>query len=220
MPATIEIKDNIAIITMDDGKANAINPAMLDALEAALDTAEKDAKAVVITGRENRFSGGFDLKMMMGSPPEEVIALVKRGGRLALRLYQFPMPIVIACTGHAVAMGCFILLSSDVRIGSAGPFKIGANESAINMVLPVFALELLKARISPRHLTHAAINANLFDPEGAVEAGYLDQVVAPENVLDTAIAAATALSVLTGPAYHSNKKLIRKHTLDTIAPTV
>ena len=220
MPATIEIKDNIAIITMDDGKANAINPAMLDALEAALDTAEKDAKAVVITGRENRFSGGFDLKMMMGSPPEEVIALVKRGGRLALRLYQFPMPIVIACTGHAVAMGCFILLSSDVRIGSAGPFKIGANESAINMVLPVFALELLKARISPRHLTHAAINANLFDAEGAVEAGYLDQVVAPENVLDTAIAAATALSVLTGPAYHSNKKLIRKHTLDTIAPTV
>ena len=220
MPATIEIKDNIAIITMDDGKANAINPAMLDALEAALDAAEKDAKAVVITGRENRFSGGFDLKMMMGSPPEEVIALVKRGGRLALRLYQFPMPIVIACTGHAVAMGCFILLSSDVRIGSAGPFKIGANESAINMVLPVFALELLKARISPRHLTHAAINANLFDPEGAVEAGYLDKVVAPESVLDTAVAAATALSVLTGPAYHSNKKLIRKHTLDTITPSV
>ena len=189
-------------------------------LKLQLDTAEKDAKAVVITGRDNRFSGGFDLKMMMGSPPEEVIALVKRGGRLALRLYQFPMPIVIACTGHAVAMGCFILLSSDVRIGSAGPFKIGANESAINMVLPVFALELLKARISPRHLTHAAINANLFDPEGAVEAGYLDKVVAPENVLDTAVAAATALSVLTGPAYHSNKKLIRKHTLDTITPSV
>ena len=220
MPATIEIKDNIAIITMDDGKANAINPAMLDALEAALDSAEKDAKAVVITGRENRFSGGFDLKMMMGSPPEEVMALVNRGGRLALRLYQFPMPIVIACTGHAVAMGCFILLSSDIRIGSAGPFKIGANESAINMVLPVFAQELLKARLSPRHLTHAAINANLFDPDGAVEAGFLDKVVAPGDVLAAAIAAATALSALTGPAYHSNKKLIRKHTLETIAPTV
>jgi len=220
MPATIEIKNDIAIITMDDGKANAINPAMLGALEAALDTAEKDAKAVIITGRDGRFSGGFDLKMMMGSPPEEVMELVKRGGRLALRLYQFPMPIVIACTGHAVAMGCFILLSSDVRIGAKGPFKIGANESAINMVLPVFALELLKARISPRHLTHAAINANLFDPEGAVEAGYLDKVLAPDDVLSTAIAAATALSVLTGPAYHSNKKLIRKHTLDTIAPSV
>ncbi len=220
MSATIEITNDIAIITMDDGKANAINPAMLDALEAGLDRAEKEAKAVIIAGREGRFSGGFDLKMMLGSPPADVLALVNRGGRLALRLYTFPMPVVIACSGHAVAMGCFILLASDIRIGAKGAYKIGANESAINMVLPVFAQELLKARLSPRHLTHAAINANLFDPEGAIEAGYLDQAVAPEAVLETAIAAATALSALTGPAYVSNKKLIRKHTIDIIKPTV
>lgn len=220
MTATIEIKDDIAIITMDDGKANAINPPMLEALNRCLDEAEKNAKAVVFTGRENRFSGGFDLKLMMSLPGEEVAALVKGGGRFAMRLYSSPLPIVAACTGHAVAMGCFFLLSSDVRIGAAGPYKIGANETAIGMVLPVFALELLKARIASSHLTQAAINAHLFDPEGAKDAGYLDQVVEAGVVLETAIATATALSALTGGAYHNNKKLIRKHTLGIVEPTV
>ena len=66
-PATIEIKDEIATITMDDGKANAINPTMLEALNACLDQAEKEAKALIITGREGRFSGGFDLKLVKRS---------------------------------------------------------------------------------------------------------------------------------------------------------
>ncbi len=220
MSASVEITNDIAVITMDDGKANAINPAMLEALNACFDQAEAEAKAVVLVGRDNRFSGGFDLKLMMSLPGEEVAALVKAGGRLALRIHAFPMPVVAACTGHAVAMGCFLLLASDRRIGAQGAFKIGANETAINMVLPVFALELLKARLDPRYLTDAAINAHLYDPDGAVAAGYLDQVVAPEAVLSTAVQAATELGALTGPAYHSNKKLIRAHTLATIEPSV
>ena len=220
MSATIEIRDGVAVITMDDGKANAINPAMLAALNACLDRAEKEAKAVVIAGRAQRFSGGFDLKMMTGAAPSEVIDLVKGGGRLAMRLYAFPMPVVAACTGHGIAMGCFLLLSCDVRIGAAGPYKIGANETAINMVLPVFALELLKARLSPRYLSDAAINAHLYDPEGAVAAGFLDRVTAEADVVETAFAAARELSVLTGSAFASNKKLIREHTLNAVAPTV
>ncbi|MEO1359047.1 MAG: crotonase/enoyl-CoA hydratase family protein, partial [Pseudomonadota bacterium] len=147
-PATIEIKDEIAVITMDDGKANAINPPMLEALHACLDQAQKEAKVLIITGREGRFSGGFDLKLMMSLPGEEVKALVDGGGKLAHRLFSFPMPVIAACNGHGVAMGCFILLSCDVRIGTAGAFKIGANETQINMVLPIFASELVKARVA------------------------------------------------------------------------
>lgn len=220
MPASIEFQDEIAIIRMDDGKANAINPTMLKALNHCLDEAEAKAKAIVLVGREQRFSGGFDLKLMMGLSGDEVAALVKGGGRLAMRLYASPVPIVAACTGHAVAMGCFLLLSSDYRIGSAGPYKIGANESAINMVLPVFALELLKDRISPRHLSHAGISAHLYDPEGAKDAGFLDHVVEGDAVFDNALAMARQLSAVSGPAYASNKKLLRKHVLDRVGPTV
>ena len=221
MSATIAIAEGIAIITMDDGKANAVNPAMVAALNACLDRAEREARAVVLAGRAQRFSGGFDLKMMAAAPREEVRELVRSGGRLAMRLYGFPMPVVAACTGHCVAMGVFLLLACDVRIGAAGGFKIGANETAIGMTLPVFAIELLKARLDPRHLTRAAVNAELYSPEGAVEAGYLDRVAdAGEVVLTAARAQAVALSALAGPAFAATKRLLRRHTLDVVAADI
>ncbi|MEM9053904.1 MAG: crotonase/enoyl-CoA hydratase family protein, partial [Pseudomonadota bacterium] len=215
-PATIDIKDEIAIITMDDGKANAINPPMLETLHACLDRAEKEAKAVIITGREGRFSGGFDLKLMMSLPGEEVKALVDGGGKLALRLYTFPMPVIAACNGHGVAMGCFILLSCDIRVGTAGDFKIGANETAINMVLPIFASELVKDRVADDYKTRSMIFAELFDPETAVKAGYLDHVVGADQLIATATGYAEALKPLTGSSLTGNKRLLREDTIAAI----
>lgn len=215
-PATIEITDEIAIITMDDGKANAINPPMLEALNACLDQAEKDAKVVIITGREGRFSGGFDLKLMMSLPGDQVKALVDGGGMLAHRLYSFPMPVIAACNGHGVAMGCFILLSCDVRIGTAGAFKIGANETQINMVLPIFASELVKARVADDFKTRSMVFGELFDPETAAKAGYLDRVVDVDALLDTAKATAEAIKPLSGSSLTGNKLLLRETTLATI----
>ena len=220
MSATLTIENEIAVITMDDGKANAINPAMLDALNAALDRAEKEAKAIVITGRPDRFSGGFDLKMMMGASPEEVRKLVMGGGALALRLFTMPMPVIAACTGHGIAMGCFILLGCDKRIGAAGAYRIGANETQIGMVLPVFALELCKARLNPLYMTESVIMGTLFSPEEAVTVGYLDQVTAPDQVLAEAMAEAERLKALPGAALAGNKKILRQPFVDVIAPTV
>lgn len=220
MPATIAIADGIATITMDDGKANAVNPALVAALNACLDTAEREAKAVVLAGRPQRFSGGFDLKMMAASPREEVTALVKSGGRLAMRLYGFPLPVVAACTGHCIAMGVFLLLACDIRIGTRGPYKIGANETAIGMSLPIFAIELLKARLDPRALTEAAILARLYDPDSAVTAGYLDRTEDASDLLAAATRTATALAALPGSALATTKRLLRAHTLDAVMPTV
>ena len=219
-PATIEIKDEIAVITMDDSKANAINPPMLEALNACLDQAEKDAKVLIITGREGRFSGGFDLKLMMSLPGPEVKALVDGGGKLAHRLYGFPMPVIAACNGHGVAMGSFILLSSDVRIGTAGAFKIGANETQINMVLPIFASELVKARVDQAYLTRSMVFGELFDPETAVKVGYLDQVVDAGALMATAKAMAEALKPLSGSSLTGNKRLLRETTLATIGASL
>lgn len=215
-PATIEINDEIAVITMDDGKANAINPPMLEALNACLDQAEKEAKVVIITGREGRFSGGFDLKLMMSLPGDQVKALVDGGGKLAHRLYSFPMPVIAACNGHGVAMGCFILLSCDVRIGTAGAFKIGANETQINMVLPIFASELVKARVADDFKTRSMVFGELFDPETAAKAGYLDRVVDADALLSTAKATAEAIKPLSGSSLTGNKLLLRETTLATI----
>ncbi len=190
---------------------------MLSALNAALNRAEKEARAVVIMGRPERFSAGFDLKLIANATPEALTQLVDDGGRLALRLFTFPMPVIAACTGHSIAMGGFLLLACDVRLGVRGDYKIGANESAINRVLPVFGLELAKARISPRYLTQAIVNAKLFDPDEAVLVGYLDQVGTSERLLADAIAIAEGLKALTSAVYARNKLLIREATINAIA---
>lgn len=216
MSVTLEMNGDVAVITMNDGKANAVNPALLEGLEAAMDKAEADAKAVVLTGKPGLFSAGFDLKLMNGASREEVTALVNRGGAFALRLYGNKLPVVAACTGHAIAMGVFLLAGCDTRIGAAGEFAIGANETVNGMTLPIFGIELPRARLDPRFLTEAIVQAKMYDPEGAVKVGYLDQVVEADKVLDTATGIAAQLGDLPNGAYAANKLLIRAQTIATI----
>lgn len=206
-----ELNDSVAVLQFDDGKANAVGHDLIDSMNEGLDRALKEAKAVVLHGREGVFSAGFDLKEIQKGP-DAAQALVGKGARMFLRMFTHPQPLVVACTGHAIAAGAFMLLSSDNRIGAAGDFKIGLNETAIGMTIPVFGQELAKARLDPRHLTRAYIQSQLYDPDGAIKAGYLDKVLPAEQVLDGALADAAALAELPGGSYGQNKLDIRaKH---------
>ncbi len=216
MSANIEIQNDIALIRMDDGKANAINFEMVAALNEALDKAEVEAKAIVLAGREGRFSGGFDLNAFASLGADGVYKLLDAGAKLLLRLYGGPLPVVAACTGHAIAMGVFILNACDTRVGTAGEYKIGANEAITGMQLPIFAMELSRDRLSPQHLTRAMVQGFIYNPQGAVEAGYLDMLAEADQVEARALAVAGQLAQLPGKAYAWNKKSIRKGTLDRI----
>jgi len=200
-----EREGEIAHIALDDGKANAVGPGLLDSLGAALDRAEKEAQAVVLHGRPGRFSAGFDLSVL-GSGGEPARSLVQRGAELGLRLAEFPRPVVAACSGHAIAMGAVLLLCADFRIGARGAFKIGLNEVAIGMTLPHFARELARVRLSKRHLLRAAVHAEFYDPEGAVDAGFLDEAVAPESLDEVARAHAERLAKLDGRAFFGTRR--------------
>lgn len=216
MSVTTNIENGIALIRMDDGKANAINFAMIAALNTALDQAEREAKAIVLAGREGRFSGGFDLKIFASLGPDDIVTLLDQGAELLARIYGSPLPVVAACTGHAIAMGAFILHACDTRVGAEGEYKIGANETINNMNLPIFALEMSRARLNPQHLTRALIQAYIYDPKGAVEAGYLDMLAPLEQVETRAIAIATQLAALPGGAYAYNKAALRKDSIARI----
>jgi enoyl-CoA hydratase len=216
MSATVEITNDIALIRMDDGKANAINFEMIAALNAALDKAETEAKAIVLAGRDGRFSGGFDLNAFASLGADGVYKLLDAGAELLLRLYGGPLPVVAACTGHAIAMGVFILNACDTRVGASGEYKIGANEAITGMNLPIFAMELARDRLSPGHLTRAMVQGFIYDPAGAVEAGYLDMLAEADQVEAKAMAVAGQLAQLPGKAYAWNKKSMRKSTLDRI----
>lgn len=205
---TYRLDGTVAVVMMDDGKANVFNDDSIAQVHAALDRAEKEAGAVVLGGRPGRFSGGFDLSVM-GSDVPTMQALVRSGAELLLRVWEFPQPVVIACTGHAVAAGAMFLLAADYRIGLEGEWSIGLNEVAIGMPLPVFAVELARARLDPRAFSRATLHAQLYSGEGAVEAGYLDEAVAPDRLLDRVMEVANELAKFPATGYLPSKRRVR-----------
>lgn len=206
---TYEFDGTVATITLDDGKANVFSSTVVAHLDALVDRAEADrARALVIVGRPGKLSAGFNLAEMTSSA-ESMRALVVDGARWLLRVYGLGMPTVIGCTGHALAAGALLLLAGDVRIGADAPAKIGLNEVAIGMILPVFAVELARDRLTPAAVGESTMGAQVYDPAGARDAGYLDQVVPADEVAATAHATATRLAELRTGAYGGTKANLR-----------
>jgi enoyl-CoA hydratase len=210
------LADDIATLTMDDGKANAMAPAMSAALNAGLDRASGEAKAVVIRGREGVMCGGFDLKIIRGDDDAAKAGMREAGMALLKRLYLSPQPIIFAVTGHSVAMGALLLLAGDFRVGRSGDFRIGLNETGIGLSLPITGLELARDRLAPMAFQRATINAELFSPDTAVSAGYLDQV-ADTAGFDAAVSeVAQTLAALDATAFAETKRRVRQPTLERI----
>jgi enoyl-CoA hydratase len=219
MIVTYRLEGSTAVLTMDDGKANALSQAMLAELGEALTRAESEAAAVVIAGRPGRFCAGFDLKIMM-SGPAAATALVRSGAELLMRLYGSPLPIVAACTGHAMAGGALVLLSADHRVGAAGPFRIGLNEVAIGIPVPILAMELARDRLARNELCVATLESRIYEAGDAARVGFLDEVVAEEDLLGRATQVATELGTRSRVAFSGTKQRLRGATIRHILATL
>jgi enoyl-CoA hydratase len=218
-PATYQLKDSVATITMDDGKVNVMSVAMLSALNDALDKAAADRAVVVLTGRPNTFSAGFDLKTLTAGGPDAQ-KMVTMGFELGHRMLSFPTPIVVACTGHAIAMGVFLVLAGDYRIGADGPFKIGANEVAIGITMPYFGVEMCRQRLAPAHFNRAVIFSEMYSPTDAVPAGFLDRVVPASELQSEAQKFAAALTKLNMTVHAASKLRAREQTLKAVSAAI
>ena len=193
----------------------AISPDVIAAFNAALDQAVTDRAVVIITGTPGILSGGYDLKVMTAGP-KEAVALVTAGSTLARRLLSHPFPVIVACPGHAVAKGAFLLLSADYRIGVDGPFSIGLNEVQIGMTMHHAGIELARDRLSNAALHRSVINGEMFNPQSAIAAGFLDVVVSAEELQGAALAAARQLKKINMTAHKNTKLKVRQALLETL----
>lgn len=218
-PVTCEVADGVATVTLDDGKVNALSPAVLTDLHGALDRAEAEEATVVLTGRPGTLSAGFDLRVLAGGGPE-ALDMLTAGYRLAERMLSFPRPVVVACTGHALAMGSFVLCAADHRIGVEGPYRIGANEVAIGLPMPRAAAEIVRQRVAPTHFTRAVVLAEIFDPAGAQAAGFLDEVVPEQALADATAATVDRLRQLDPTAHRLTKLRVRATALAALAAAI
>ncbi len=207
--------DKHAVITLNNGKVNAVSHQLIDELNEALDKAESAGLVIVITGRLGMFSGGYDLKVMKESM-DAAMALVERGSTLTRRLLAFPQPVVAACSGHAIAKGAFILLASDYRIGLDGEFKIGLNEVAIGMTMHKAGIELAAQRMPLAAFNRSVICAEMFSPQQAVHAGFLDVAVPEEKFQTTVDNVVAALSAIDKRAHHQTKLKARADVLSRL----
>lgn len=215
-----ELDERIATITMDDGKVNAFSIPMLQAVHAAFDRAEQDGAVVVLTGRENYFSAGFDLKVFASGDVDRVVEMLKLGATLAERILAFPRPVLTACTGHAIAAGSFLLLAADLRIGVEGPFRIGLNEVTIGLTVPWFAIELARQRLQPADFSRAVINATMYSPQEASSAGFLDRVVSPSGLRAASLQGAAELDGLNAAAHAATKLRVRAGALAAVRSAI
>jgi enoyl-CoA hydratase len=226
-PVTMEQHDRVLVATIAHGKANALSHEVLALLGAALGRVEEAADraddtgpgALLITATPGMLSGGFDLKVMRAGP-KEAGRLVTEGGAFITRCFASPVPVVIACTGHAVAAGALLMLGADYRVGAAGPYRIGLIETEIGMVLPRWAVELAEERLSRRHFQQATVAARMYDPAGAVDAGFLDLAAAPERVLEEALTEAERLAALPHTAYAGQVRVNRGARLERLVAAV
>lgn len=214
--ATLTTEGDVSIITLNDGKANVFSPEMSSTVSNLLDQVPGDKGSLVITGRPGIFSAGFDLKIISSGDADAVAAMVKAGFTLLARIYNFPRPVIAACSGHGVALGAFLLCCADYRLGAKGQFIVQANETRNNMSIPTPILEISKSRISKKHWYRAILNAEAYPVEKAIEPGYLDEVTEPDNLMIRAMEVANDLASLGHPHYKLTKDLDQKETLKRI----
>lgn len=214
---TFEVNDGVARIGLDDGKVNAMSTTMLGEIGAAFNRAEKEAEITVLrSARPGIFSAGFDLKVFASGDAARSLEMVRAGAELALRLMSFPHPTVGVMEGHAFPMGTFLLLACDVRLGARGPHRMGLNEVAIGIAPPSFAIELARSRLHPAWLSRTATLGEMYEPEEALTAGFLDRLVAPEMVDITLEQIIAALRAIHKPSHATAKKRLRQPVMDAM----
>jgi enoyl-CoA hydratase len=215
----IRTDDAFTVVTLDDGKVNVLSPAMFAAINAALDDALDRGRPVLLAGRDGIFSAGFDLAVLRGGGPDAE-AMVGAGFELAYRLLSLPVPVVIACTGHALAMGVFLLLSGDYRVGTSGDYRISTNEVAIGIPMPDFGIEICRQRLTPAAFNRAVINAEVFDPDAAITAGFLDVAARASDVMDVAEGMAALLGGYDVRVHTKTKLRVRADALAAIRAAI
>jgi enoyl-CoA hydratase/carnithine racemase len=201
----VDVRDEIAIVTLDRPKANAFNPELVAELSAAL-SAHAGARGVVLaSSTPGIFSAGWDLPFLIDRKRAEMETFVSAYCDLVRRLFVFGPPVVAALSGHAIAGGLIFAMAADERVAAQGRGKFGLSEVILGVSVPQCLMEPFRHVVGPRHMERLASTGENVDAEGALAIGLVDAIVPPEELLDRAVARARNLGGLSAKAYAAVK---------------
>jgi enoyl-CoA hydratase len=205
----VERSGQVAVLRLENGKANAISPSFLAGLQRLIGEIG-DARAAVMVGQGSAFSAGLDLPALVELDRAGMRAFIAGFDEVMLRLFELPVPVVAAVNGHAVAGGCVLALQADVRIGADRDARIGLNETQLGIGLPAVVLETLRAQVPGPSLAAIAMEGKLVSPREALQLGILHEVVPESELLPRALARAAALAALPPAGVRMVKASLRR----------
>lgn len=211
----IEHIDDIAILRMVAGKANAIDFAFLENLGALLDQCG-DARALVITGHGRFFSAGVALPVLIEHDRAGVTAFIDLFWRTMARVYTLPIPVIAAINGHAIAGGCVLALQADRRILVEDDIRIGINEVQLGIGLPAQVLEPLRAEVPVTSLHTLAHEGRLVMPHEALALSLVHALAPPELLESRALDLARSLARIPRAAYAQVKRGLRDPVMKAV----
>ncbi|MCC6738017.1 MAG: enoyl-CoA hydratase/isomerase family protein [Planctomycetia bacterium] len=209
-----EVRRDVTLLRLCHGKANALDVPLLRALQDAFAReASSPSRAVVLTADGGIFCAGLDLFQLAGGGSSYIRKLLPALHDALRAAFTFPKPLVAALNGHTLAGGCVLAAAADARLAARGPFKIGVTEILVGFPFPPAALGLLRHVCAPAALQEVALTGRVWRPEEAVARGLVDEVVAPEALLPTAIARAEGFAAIPPAAWRLTKQQLRAETL-------
>jgi enoyl-CoA hydratase len=211
----IEHHGDVALITLQSGKVNAVGPDFLHGFGALLDQAAS-ARAVVLTGAGTAFSAGLDLPSLIDLDRATMRGFIDRFDALMLRLFEPPMPLVAAVNGHAIAGGCVLALQCDLRLAADKEARIGLNETQLGIGLPAVVLETLRWQVPASSLAPIALEGRLFQPREALQLGLVHEVVPEAQLVAKALERAAALAALPPHGVRQVKAALRRPAAEAV----
>jgi enoyl-CoA hydratase len=206
-----KVSDGIAIVTMDHGKANALDTEFCDAMASRFNELRKsDAKAVVLTGQRNIFSAGVNLKRLSEGGARYIREFLPALHRLYDAVFFHPKPVIAAINGHAIAGGCVLACCADRRIMSRESGRIGVTEILVGVPFPALAFEIMRHSTPPYFFSETILSGATFSAEVAAHRGWITETVQAALLMDRAMAAAQELAVLSPAAFTQTKMQIRQ----------
>jgi Delta3-Delta2-enoyl-CoA isomerase len=190
--------------------ANALNPALIEALRAGLADAVASAGAVVLSGTPGRFSGGLDLPELLALSEAELRRLWGNFFGLMRDIATSPVPVVAALTGHSPAGGTVLAVFTDYRVLAEGPFKLGLNEVQVGLPVPEPLLRALVHVVGERAAERLAVGGLLLGPEEALRVGLVDELAPVDQVVPRAVAWAADLLTRPPLAMSTTRRLARR----------
>ena len=212
---TVEQRDGVALLRMRHGKANALDVEFCRGLVEEFDKLrEGPSRAVVLTGQGNIFSAGVDLPRVMAGGPAYVRQLLSGLQVFCESIFAFPKPVVAAINGHAIAGDFVLACMADRRIMARGPARVGLPELLVGVPFPPGPMEIMRFALPPEDLARAMYGGATHEPEPALDRGFIDEIVEPEELLDHAVRSAEALGDLGYDTFRLTKAQIRGPALE------